>query len=578
MKQIIIILYCIINAIFLQAQKSNIIGRIVSLNQSSPIPGAVIKYGRLISISDKNGYFSFRVLDFTDKSSLTISAIGYKNKNIEDFNLNEFIEISLEDSISNLPDVEIASSTNVLIKKAIENISNNYRQKPFKQTGILRLFFDLDNGYHYENDAIIDNFIPPYNSKNAISVRLRGNKSSFIYDSDSSNKLVRNWVQAYKIVANQDFIHKPHDFVNLKKISSYNYKLVDKYSIGNDRFFEIEFSNKEGIRGVNYKNVKGKLIIDSASLAFVKADLVFENIKNPIYVEVNKYYLTIEYKKIENLWYIDKIQSESISKKTNNIVSHSKVFYLAIENDTSFQKDFTYLEKVQNSDITQKLNISLNTEDSLRYFKLFKKAENDSLIPLKKIPLAKNYTFNKDSDKSITPYNKNYLLKFQKYVNGGNLTYGFSFNQMPFRVVNNQSNFNTNGNIAFGFSFKARIYKNLFYLLDTYFNTNAILISNNNNTGSNSIKYDFRYIISNRFLTFSPIIGLNKIKISNSTNTLNKSIYNYHIGFSQEYELTHKFNLQLTGLYNFTYKITGTKLDFISTFPISSSIGINMKL
>ncbi len=580
MKQIFIILFFLIYSIHVTAQKTNIIGKILSLNQGIPIQGAVIKYGKSVSISDKNGLFNIYLIDYLEKSTIIISAIGYKIKNIEDFDFNKLIKINLEDSASSLPSVTIASGTNSLIKKAIENIAINYSQKSFVQTGILRLFFNLNNGYQYENDAIIENFIPPYNSHNGISVRLKGNKSSVLYDGDSSNINVRNWVQAYKIVANQDFVHKPLNFLNPKKLSSYNYKLIDKYSIGNDCFFVIEFSSKQGISGVNFNRVKGKLLVDSASLAFVKADLVFEDVKSPSYVEIDKFYLKVEYKKFDNLWYLYKIHSESISKNTNNIISHSKIYYLAIENDTSVQKDFTYLEKIQNSDITQKLNIQLNTEDSLKFFKFFQKAENDSLIPFRKIPIKKirNYNNTEDSVKSFPSFYKKLLLKFQRYINAGNLTYGFGIYQTPFKVKSNQYDFTTNGNYAFGFSLKLRIYNNLFYLLDTYFNSNSILISNNGNTGSNSFKYDFKHIIANRVITFSPIIGLNKIKISNSTNTLNKSIFNYHIGFSQEYELSHKFNLQLSCLYNFNYKTTGNKLDFISTAPISSSFGINMKL
>lgn len=562
------------------AQNTKIIGKIISSNDNKPIQGAVIKYGKIGSLSDKNGFFTLHLIDYTDKLSVNVSAIGYKNMTIVDFNFNELIKINLEDSISNLPNVTIASGTNALIKKAIENISQNYRQKSFKQTGILRLFFNLDNGYHYENDAIIENFIPPYNSYDEISVRLKGNKSSIYYDTDSNNIHVRNWVQAYKIVANHDIVHRPYNFLNPKKLTSYDYKLIDKYSIGNDRFFVVEFSSKLGIKGVNYKKVYGKLLIDSASLAFVKADLVYDDINDASYVEINKYYMTIEYKKIQNLWYLDRIHSEATSKKTNNIISKSKVFYLATENDTTYQKDFTYLGKIQNSDITQKLNITVKKDDSLSFIKLFKTAEEDSLIPLKEKYYSdtKQNKISKDSLRQYIPLYKKLNLKLQKYFFDGGVTYGLNAYQTPFKIENNNSNFSSTGNNAIGLSLKLRIYHNLFYLLDTYFNTNTMQVRNNENTGSNSLKYEFDFTFANRIFIFSPILGFNKIKISNSTSTLNKSIYNYHYGFSQEYELTHELRLQLSGTYNINYKSTGNKLDFIKPMPYSYSFGINMKL
>ncbi len=579
MKQIFIILFCLIHSILLIAQKSNIIGKIVTLNQSNPIQGAVIKYGKYGSISDKNGFFTIHLIDYSKKSTIFISAIGYKTMIVDDFDFNTLLKINLEDSISSLPNVTISSGTNALIKKAIENIPLNYIQKSFTQTGILRLFYDIDNGYHYQNDAIIENFIPPYNSHNEISVHLKGNVASLYYDIDSSSILIRNWVKAYTIVANQDFVHRRHDFINLKKISSYNYKLINTYSMGSNRLFLIDFSSKDGIRGVNYKKIKGQLLIDSASLAFVKVDLVIDEIKDPIYVEIDKLYLTVEYKKNENLWYIDRIQSETISKKTNNLISHSRVFYLATDNDISRQKDFAYLEKIQNSDITQKLNITLNKKDSLNFCEIFKKAEIEGLIPLKKKYFS-NIIQNKilpDSQFYIPKYKK-FFFRIQKYFNSGNVTYGLNAYQLPFRIEKNNFNFTTPGNYAIGFSVKFQIYHHLSYLLETFFNTNSLSISNNDNTGSNSFKYDLRYVFAKRVFIFSPTIGINKIKISNYPNTLNKYIYNYHIGFTQEFEITHKFNLQLSCLYNTTYKTSGNKLDYISNVPISSTFGINMKL
>jgi len=562
------------------AQNTKIIGKIISLNDNKPIQGAVIKYGKIGSLSDKNGFFTLHIIDYTDKLSVNVSAIGYKKKTIVNFKLNELIEINLEDSISNLPNVTIASGTNALIKKAIENISQNYRQKSFKQTGILRLFFNLDNGYHYENDAIIENLIPPYNSHDEISVRLKGNKSSLYYDTDSNNIHVLNWVRAYKIVANQDIVHRPYNFLNPKKLSSYEYKLIDKYSIGNDRFYVIEFSSKFGIKGVNYKKVYGKLLIDSASLAFVKADLVYDDINDPSYVEINNYYLTIEYKKIQNLWYLDKIHSEATFKKTNNIISNSKIFYIATENDTNYQKDFTYLEKIQNSDITQKLNIPVKKDDSLSFIKLFKTAEEDSLITLKEKYYrdTKQNKISKDTLRQYIPFFKKINLKLKKYFFDGGVTNGLNAYKTPFKIEKNNSNFSTTGNNTIGLSLKLRIYHYLFYLLDTYSYTNTIQPRNNENTGSHSLKYEFDFTFANRIFTFSPILGFNKIKISNYTSTLNKTIYNYHYGFSQEYELTHKLRLQFSSTYNINYKSTGNKLDFITPMPYSYSFGINMKL
>jgi hypothetical protein len=561
------------------AQKTKIIGKIVNSIENIPVQGAVVKYGKSVTISDKNGLFTLNVFDLAEKSAINITAIGYKKIIFDDFDFKKLINVILEDSTSSLSDITITSGTNALIKKAIENISINYSQKSFTQTGILRLFYDIDNGYHYQNDAIIENFIPPYNSQNEISVRLKGNKSYLYYDYDSTNILVRNWFQAYKIVANQDIVHRPQNFLSLKKISSYNYKLIDKYSYGNYRLFEIEFSSKDGISGVNYKKVYGKLLIDSASLAFVKADLVFEDINNPLYVGKNKYYLTVEYKRNENLWYLDKIKSESISKKTNNIISHTKVFYVAIDNDTTLKKDFTYLEKIQNFDITQNLNIPIKKQDSMRFFVLFEKAENDSLFPLKDKYFSNiiQNKISKDSNSHIHKY-KNYFFRIQKYFNSGNVTYGLNSYQLPFKIEKNDFNFYTNTNYTIGFSLKFRVYHNLFYLVDTYFNTKTIPLSNNENTGSNAFKYDFNYKFANRIFTISPILGFNKIKISNTTNSLYKIIYNYHYGISHEYELTHKMRLQLTSIYNVNYKSTGNKFDFITPMPYSFSFGINMKL
>jgi len=553
------------------AQITRIYGKVLSSAEKLPIQGATINYGGLYTISDKDGFYNILVDSNVHQDLIIFSAIGYKTKILTDFKFNTFTKIQLYDSVFNLPEINISSGTNALIKKAIDNISINYPQTPFILSGLLRLFYNQNNGYNYYNDAIIENYVPPYNSHKEISVRLIENSSKNYFKAGSKNTLIQNWVSAYKIVANYDFIHKPFEFLSPKTFNTFTFKLIDKFTVGSERYFTVEFKNKTKINGFNYLKIEGKLIIDSTSLAFVKGDFTIYNLKDPFYKEIEELKLIISYKKYDKLWYVDNIFRDAIYKETNNIKSNSKIYYISKKIDTNYIKEFNYSEKIQNSDITQKLNIPVKSVDSINFINHFSIAEEDCLIPKKSV-------FFPDSIMPIIDTKKSFFGQLSYYFTHSNISYSLNLYQLPFKIKNNNLNFSKYGNVAVGFSTTFRLYHNLCLLVDAYFNFNTVSISNNENTGSISLTNLFKYKFLNRNITLSPIIGVNKIKISNSTNTISTIINNYHYGFSQQFELTHRFSLLLTELYNNPYNYPGSNLDFISSSPLFSSLGIKMNL
>lgn len=553
------------------AQITRIYGKVLSSGEKLPIQGATINYGGLYTITDKDGLYNILVDSNVHQTLLIFSAIGYKTKILTDFKFNTFTKIQLYDSVFNLPEINISSGTNALIKKAIDNISINYPQTPFILSGLLRLFYNQNNGYNYDNDAIIENYVPPYNSHKEISVRLIENSSKNYFKSGSKNTLIQNWVSAYKVVANYDFIHKPFEFLSPKTFNAFTFKLIDKFTVGSERYFTVEFKNKTKINGFNYLKIEGKLIIDSTSLAFVKGDFTIYNLKDPFYKEIEELKLIISYKKYEKLWYVDNIFRDAIYKETNNIKSNSKIYFISKKIDTNYIKEFNYSDKIQNSDITQKLNIPVKSVDSINFIHHFSIAEEDGLIPKKTV-------FFPDSTMPIFNTKKSFFGQLSYYFTHSNISYSLNLYQLPFKIKNNNLNFSKYGNVAVGFSTTFRLYHNVCLLVDAYFNFNTVSISNNENTGSISLTNLFKYRFLNRNITLSPIIGVNKIKISNSTNTISTIINNYHYGFSQDFELTHRFSLLLTELYNNSYNYPGSNLDFISSSPLFSSLGIKMNL
>lgn len=127
----------------------NITVHIIDKKTNEPVQFANIKTGKYSGvISNEEGYFT--IIDTDKDSTLEISCLGYKNKNItiKDITSLNFV-IALEESINELNTVYISSekpNANDIILKARQHLSENYENKLYKHEIFSRetAFMDFD--------------------------------------------------------------------------------------------------------------------------------------------------------------------------------------------------------------------------------------------------------------------------------------------------------------------------------------------------------------------------------------------------------------------------------------------------
>jgi len=89
------------------ALNNNISGRITN-SKNEPVAGAVVKANNLnnVTVSDKNGFFSFPASEATKSDSVSINSVGYANANVA-LNANTQNNIKLEESTAALNEVVV---------------------------------------------------------------------------------------------------------------------------------------------------------------------------------------------------------------------------------------------------------------------------------------------------------------------------------------------------------------------------------------------------------------------------------------------------------------------------------------
>ncbi len=170
----IILILCTSNLYYQQVKTE---GHVFNKKGNSPIANASVQLSHLGCTTNNSGDFSLMVdKALLDKNNLTCSNVGYITRSIIGKNIKGKVLIEMEDTAGTLPEIMIAISAKKIIEKAIIRIGINYPDKPFILSGVLRLAFEQDNGYRYNNDAFIEVYTPSYKKSNSGNVRLIKNK------------------------------------------------------------------------------------------------------------------------------------------------------------------------------------------------------------------------------------------------------------------------------------------------------------------------------------------------------------------------------------------------------------------
>ncbi len=310
-------------------------GKIVESQSGDPVVYAGVgllgrSYG---TISNEDGEFVLKVPTKDIGDTLGITSMGYETKKIPVYQLlgNE-LTIRLQTDLIPIQEVIIRrTDPEILLRKAIEKINDNYSEKPAILTGFYRESVKKRNTFVMVSEAVLDMYKSAYNNKyesDQIKI-VKARKSLDHQRADTVSVTLRAGLQTSLLL---DIVKNPPDFLNQNNFQEYKYRMADIVSNGDKSTYVIDFDPAKP--DAMYK---GKIYLDLESLAFSGAEFSLSNevlrrnsqilvVKKPRHYKVSTLKATymVSYKETNGKYYMNYLRSETefrIRKKGNLFAS-----------------------------------------------------------------------------------------------------------------------------------------------------------------------------------------------------------------------------------------------------------------
>lgn len=341
-KIIFLIVLGLFNVPLIAQSNSAISGVVKNQENDEPLPYAsitLLNYA-IGTISNEDGEFDFYIPKSKRNDTVSISFIGFNTYLIPIRDIKSPLEIKLSPA-TNLLDEVIVSRLSPLeyVKKALENLDQNYPRDPYQTIAYYREKF-------IENDAIIkreEAVFKTYYSKPADSVE---NQHQLLLYRPAENpqkiKFMRDWIDKKQAKETKKAIKRGEDvdedfdlerdmnmggpetiinlaelrndtkgnFLNPKHFKKYEYSFGDETSLNGETLVTINFKAK---RKIDYIKDQGKILIskESYAIALIEGSGVLSipvaikpilfviglSISNPTFSS------TVSYQKFKGYWY-----------------------------------------------------------------------------------------------------------------------------------------------------------------------------------------------------------------------------------------------------------------------------------
>jgi hypothetical protein len=344
------------------------IGRLedIKTHETLPYANIFIKNKALGTISNIDGDFVITIPQRFSNDSLYFSFLGYQTvaKKISDLTTEENI-IQLKPQTIRLKEVVVRYyKPDDLIRKSIKNIPNNYSSAPSIVTAFYRESLQQNGQYVFLSEAVLKIFKASYsNYQNDQITIYKGRKIPMAKNMDTILFKLQGGIYNSLMI---DIAKNQSNFMSGENFDLYQYKFDEITSIQGHLAFVVDFDQKDG---VNYSLFKGKIYIDTESLAIIRAEFKLSP-KGIIYaaetmvrksppgikvrpIEAN---YMVNYTERNNLWYLGNISEEvvfKVRKRFNlfNITFHSLVEMAITNSDSTDVKRFKGSETVKSNDI-----------------------------------------------------------------------------------------------------------------------------------------------------------------------------------------------------------------------------------
>jgi hypothetical protein len=270
----------------------------------------------ITTISNDAGYFVFKLPINNQHDTIYISHIGYQPVALTiDPTDTATKTINLHPTAIQLPNVTVRPvNPNTIIDKAIAKIPANYPTSPFVSTGFYRITGRLKEKIIDLSEAVFDIYSPDNQRKNMQFrlIKARADRDLTAYDG-------RPWGMGRKPddLMDRDMVSRIHETQILGDAGRNDHQFTYNGLIDYEGHtaYELTFDQKDGVAKSLFK---GRIIIDTASLAFLCFDycaspkgLPYRSLgPGPNHNEVVSAHLLIGYRTYGNKYYLDRVLTE----------------------------------------------------------------------------------------------------------------------------------------------------------------------------------------------------------------------------------------------------------------------------
>jgi len=326
----------------------SISGRIIDKDTRNPLPFANLSIlGKSIgTITNEEGFFSFKIPLSFKNENLVCTYIGYKNAEIPllDLTLQNNIVYMQPDFLSIQEVIIRSSNPETLIKSAMEKTKDNYYTQPYLMTTFYREFVKKNDNYMSISEAVLNVYKSPYEGYYSDQVKMLKTRKNVSYSVNDTFLLkLKGGLYASLFL---DIIKNPSTFLLESYFNQYSYSLIDIVKYENSTAYVIEFKPKYYLEDQSFS---GRLYIDTDNLAIKAAyfyidskaieklsqELVLKKSMKTIVKPVSAKYW-VNYRQINGLYYLNLVRGElefKVRKRKQLFSSEFKTIFEFAVND-----------------------------------------------------------------------------------------------------------------------------------------------------------------------------------------------------------------------------------------------------
>lgn len=308
-------------------------------NEMLPFASISLKNHPIGVISNEDGEFDFYIPESKRNDTLLVSFIGFNSYEIPLKIIKNPITIELQPANNVLDEVVLSQLTPLdYIKRALDNLTENYPQDPYQSIAYYRQKFIENNQIINQEEAVFKTYYPSpkdttknqhqlllfnpaenpqqfqfmreWIEKKSAKAKKKADKRGEEYDEDEYDGDIKMDFGGPQSVIHLDINHDKGNYLNDKEFKKYEYTFGDETSLNGEPLVTILFTAK---RSIDHIKDSGKILISRESYAIVSIEstgkfnipflikpILFTlglGISNP------HFSTTINYQKFKDKWY-----------------------------------------------------------------------------------------------------------------------------------------------------------------------------------------------------------------------------------------------------------------------------------